>query len=105
LNSANYQTFKQLTNDDEKKALLKSILVGNILSMAKTIQWNVNKNIELKINEIKHTKPIKYKNTKMIGFDINFQCNVFLPNYIGLGKGASHGMGIVKEIKKAVPIE
>lgn len=102
LNSANYQTFKQLTNDDEKKELLKSILIGNILSMAKTIQWNVNKNIELKINEIKHTKPIKYKNTKMIGFDINFQCNVFLPNYIGLGKGASHGMGVLKQIKKEV---
>jgi hypothetical protein len=25
---------------------------------------------------------------------------VFLPTFIGLGKGASHGMGIIKQIKQ-----
>lgn len=102
LNDDNYQKFKQTSSDEEKKQLLSSILIGNILSMAKTLKWHVEKTIDVEIMEIRRMKPIMFKGVKLIAFDVAFKCNVFLPNYIGLGKGASHGMGILKQIKEEV---
>jgi CRISPR/Cas system endoribonuclease Cas6 (RAMP superfamily) len=39
----------------------------------------------------------------MMAFDILFKTNVSLPNYIGLGKGASTGFGMV--VQKREPKE
>jgi len=35
----------------------------------------------------------------MLGFNITFSTNVFIPNNIGLGKSVSLGYGIVNAIK------
>jgi len=34
----------------------------------------------------------------MLAFNIEFKTNVFLPNFIGLGKGVSIGFGTIKQI-------
>ena len=36
----------------------------------------------------------------LLAFDVRFRCNVYLPNYLGLGKSASHGFGIVRHFQK-----
>ena len=48
------------------------------------------------MNKTFKAKNIKYKNTHLLAFNLDFSTNVFLPNYIGLGKGASHGYGMVR---------
>jgi hypothetical protein len=42
----------------------------------------------------------EYKDTKVLCFDLVFDCNVSLPPYIGLGKHASTGFGIVRGINQ-----
>ena len=96
LNRENYRKYKELEEEEHKKALLRSVLIGNIISMAKSIKWDVDKTIELTISNILRIKPLNFKNNKLIAFDVQFRCNVFLPVFIGLGKGASHGMGVIR---------
>src|SRR5699024_10852813 len=95
LSSKNYQKYKQLDSKIDRIEMLEKILTGNILSFAKGVDWHIEKQIKVRIHNIKKTKNIKYKNTHLLALDIDFSTNVFLPNFIGLGKGASHGMGMV----------
>jgi CRISPR/Cas system endoribonuclease Cas6 (RAMP superfamily) len=38
---------------------------------------------------------MQFKANKLSAFDVQFQTNVWLPEYIGLGKGAALGFGMV----------
>lgn len=99
LNKNNYPKFLEIKSDEEKISFLENVMKGNILSFAKGIDWTIDKPIEIKIKEIKNQKLISYKGNKLMGFDADFNSNVFLPNYIGLGKGVSLGFGIVKSLR------
>lgn len=99
LNQENYTIYRNLTDDAEKHALLERILTGNILSLAKGIGWTVEKEVKVKVKQILKQRWIPLKDKKVLGFDIEFDTNVFLPNYIGLGKNVSIGFGVVKQKK------
>lgn len=101
LNHQNYQKYTQLNGLKEKIAFLERLLTGNILSFAKGIDWQIEKPIKVEIRDLKGQKMVKYKGTPLMAFDVDFNCNVFLPNYLGLGKSASHGFGVVRQIKNS----
>jgi len=100
LSQENYIKFKKLQHSDDQKQLLQKILIGNILSFAKGIEWTIDKKINVEITHISALKWLPYKQNKLACFDVQFKTNVFLPNYIGLGKHVSLGFGIVKQIKE-----
>jgi len=98
LNKENYQRFVSLTTMKEKKELLNSILIGNILSMAKGLGIIIDRKII--IRSYLNTIPVKYKGNFFIGFTGTFLTNVTIPDFFGLGKGVSEGFGIVRDISK-----
>jgi hypothetical protein len=98
LNPENFEQYKLLTTDADKKAKLEAILIGNIISMAKAIQWDVDKQIVVRVVEIERATWAKVKGVKLAAFDVKFQSNVFLPRYIGLGKSSSLGYGVVRPV-------
>lgn len=100
LSEKNYQQYKDLSDESSRIKMLEKILVGNILSFSKGLNWKVEKQIKLNIREIKKSRKLEYKGVHLLAFDVNFSANVFLPNYIGLGKGASHGFGVVLNKKE-----
>lgn len=99
LNQENYKKYMQIESLAEKIEQLENLLIANIMSFAKGIQWTIEKPVELKIKEIKRTKPVKLKQKRVLAFDVDFNTNVFLPNYIGLGKSVSLGFGTVRQNK------
>lgn len=99
LNQENYRKYHQLEDFGQKITLLEKILLANILSFLQGINLYVEEKIEVKITEILAQRIERYKNQDMQAFNLNFETNVSLPNYIGLGKGSSSGFGVVKEIK------
>jgi len=99
LNEENYSKYIKLENLTDKIDLLEKTLTANLLAFAKGIDWNVDKSIELKIVSINHVKTIKIKNNRFTTFNLTFKTNVFIPNYIGLGKSVSKGFGVVTEKK------
>lgn len=99
LNQENVKKYEELDGLSEKTVFLEKTLTGNILSMAKGIEWEVDKPIELKITAMKDTRLVNLKGKKMLGFNLDFSSNVFLPNHIGLGKAVSLGYGVVRHIR------
>jgi len=99
LNQENIKCYNNLISLTSKISLLENILKANILSFAKGIEWTVEKPIEINIKSINGTRKAKIKGIYMLGFNITFSTNVFIPNNIGLGKSVSLGYGIVNAIK------
>ena len=101
LNEKNLEIYNEINSITEKIKFLERILTANILSFAKGIDWFIeDKKIEVKIDKIINEGTTKFKKIPRKFFDLEFRTNVFLPNYIGLGKAASHGFGIVSTVRK-----
>lgn len=94
LNKDNYQKFKTLRDWKEKKLMLNNILIANIISMCKGLSYDLDKDIYIhsKVREVK----VEFKGVIVNGFIGEFRTNFQIPNFFGLGKGVSHGFGIVK---------
>ncbi len=95
LNEENYRRYKNY-NYSERADQLKSILIRNIMAIAKTFQYFVESKIRVNTN-LKETS-IKFKGKDIIGFLGTFQVNFNLPDYIGLGKSVSRGFGTIKNL-------
>lgn len=96
LNQENYAKYSRFT-EDKRAVLLKKVLVGNLLSMAKGLGCWVDRPIEVLIK----LKPIevKYKDQLMIGFKGRFMTNFVIPDYLGIGRSVSRGFGTVVRVK------
>ena len=95
LNSDNYARYIALEGVVEKTAFLEKILIGNILSMAKGLGIEVEKEIQCKILTVDSPRLMLAKGVKLMSFDVDFKSNMSIPEYAGLGKHSSLGFGIV----------
>lgn len=95
LNQKNYRIYQELNSEKEKIQLLERCLVGSILSFSSGLGWFVEQPIRLKITSLPQMRRVKYKGISVLGFSFTFRCNIYLPLYVGLGKGVSLGYGIV----------
>ena len=100
LNQENYKKYAQIKNDLGKIEFLENILKANIISFAKGVKWDIDKQISLRIDRIVSEKQVPYKKTRLSGFDVEFRTNVFLPDFVGLGKGVSLGFGTVTIVRE-----
>lgn len=100
LNSENFEKYIELKDIDEQKRFLEKIMIGNILALAEGIGYKVKNDIKVYITMIESVKMVRYKNAKMLSFNLRFKTNFFIPNYLGLGKGASIGFGNVMQIRR-----
>lgn len=80
--------------------MLENLLTANILSMAKGLGVHFERQVECKITAMEEPRLTTYKGVKMMAFDAEFKSNVSLPDYVGLGKGVSLGMGTVVRKRK-----
>jgi len=95
LSQESYQKYKMLNGLIEKVQFLEHILTGNMLSFAKGVGIYFDKQITCRILHMEEPTSSVYKEVKMLSFDLEFESNVSLPDFIGLGKGSSIGYGIV----------
>jgi len=100
LNNENHKKYLLIDSEIEKMQFLEKILTANILSFAKGVGIQIKKKIALQIISIDREYMINFKEMKAEAFSVSFRTNIFLPDYIGLGKGASLGYGVIKELNK-----
>ncbi|HMQ59268.1 MAG TPA: CRISPR-associated endonuclease Cas6 [Flavilitoribacter sp.] len=99
LNQEQHRRWQSLEGDDRAQGeLLEKILIGHILAFASGVDWQAEHRIEARIERIREMKLLTYKGGKKLAVSLNFRTNVSLPDFVGLGKGASVGFGIVKRI-------
>ncbi len=98
LNPQNFSRYQSMKGVVERTQLLERILVGNILSACKGLGITMQDTIECKIVNIQDPIVVKYKAMPYLTFSCDFECNLAMPDYIGLGKGASMGHGTISHI-------
>ena len=96
LNEENWKRYFELDSMTEKIAMLGKILIANILSFAKDIDWHIELSVRGVIRDVKLELDSRTKDIKVRTFEVDFRTNVFLPDFMGLGKGVSKGFGTVK---------
>lgn len=98
-NKNNYQKYQACEGMIQRIELLQSILKGNILSMAKGLGCFFENRVTCEITKIGETRLYEHKDVLLEGIDIQFKTNVYIPNFVGLGKGVSMGFGQVIQIR------
>ena len=96
MNRENYEKYREIKDWKEKKGFLNGILVGNILSMCKSLDYVVTS--KLYVHSRLDDEQVEYKGVPLIGFTGEFRVNFVIPDYMGLGKSVSRGFGTVKRV-------
>jgi hypothetical protein len=100
LNPKNYQLYQNTEGLVEKIALLENILKANLLSMLKGLDIHLDQELIVKITQLSDPYILYNKGIGMSAFNADFNCNLTIPNNVGVGKNASIGYGIVHLEKK-----
>lgn len=85
------------SSEIDKEEILKKILIGNIISMSKGLNYTVEEQVKCWINLEK--VQVNIKDIKHIGFLGEFKVNFNIPDYFGIGKNVSKGFGTIKKVK------
>ncbi len=96
LNEENLKLY-DASHPKDRQALLRKVLIGNILSMCK----GLNQVVKSRLRTAVFLKPTKadYKNIEFMAFKGTFLVNYSIPSMVGIGKGASQGFGTVKRLE------
>lgn len=96
LNQTNYWQY-QTGSGVEQREKLRSVIIGNLLSLSKGLNYRVEKKIFVDIGNLKPIET-RFKDQTMIAFTGNFYVNFTIPNYLGIGKSVSRGFGTVQRL-------
>ncbi len=94
LNQENYIRYYGLKNREERQEFLRKMLIGNLLSMSKSLDYQVPGEIKCDV-QVKIRKN-RLKDVNVMTFIGSFCVNFLIPDYIGIGKSVSRGLGTVK---------
>jgi len=95
LNQEGYREWQQCDGYLQRGALLQRKLRNHLVGLFKGLQWDWPERFEVTLQNIDQTRVIQYHDTELMSFDITFTLNVLLPMDIAIGKGVSHGFGVV----------
>ena len=99
LNSENYQKYLKVEGLAERIEMLNKILIGNILSFTKGINIHIHSPLTCILTKLEDSIPVSYKGVELKSFNAEFQANIILPDFIGLGKSSSINNGTINHIK------
>lgn len=95
LNQANNIKYNRTDSIIERYTLIEQCIVGNILSLAKSLGIYFDEKIVARLTCVAKSELYPFKGIQLRGFDLTFKANVLLPDYIGLGKHVSIGAGTI----------
>ena len=94
LNQNNYERYHRIGDPSKKTQFLENILVGNLLSMSKSIDYSVDNPIRIQLYEF-HEVATRLKGNPMTAFKGRFSSTFSIPDFWGIGKSTSRGFGTV----------
>jgi hypothetical protein len=94
-NQENIKKWNSYTSIAKKAALIEQCIVAHILKFASGIQWQLPpRALEVNLLDFKPYQT-KAHDRSFLAFEVDFQTNITLPEYIGLGKSVSLGFGVL----------
>jgi hypothetical protein len=101
LNQDNYLAYQQMQGMVERITFVESLLKKHLAFFVEELNGHLPFPIDVKILSIKNEKFIEYKKVFHLTFDLQFETNIGIPPYIGIGKGVSIGFGIVRKMDES----
>lgn len=97
LKSDGLKAYKNTQGLAQRLLFLEKRLTGHILSFARGIGWELTDDEQVKVEIVgwEGMHKVRFKQMRHHAFSFHFRTNITLPPYIGLGKGASHGFGML----------
>ncbi len=104
LNEKNYQLYLRLKErGKDARILLEKNIIGNILSMCKSVGYTVNDRVHVKSNLEENMAVEVKEDVKLITFKGEFEANFLIPTFWGIGGKVSLGYGTVKRKNGGTP--
>lgn len=97
LNQENYMKYYGMSSMKERQEFLRRTLIGNLLSMSKSLDYQVPDEIKCDV-QVKIRKN-RLKDVNVMAFIGGFCANFLIPDYLGIGKSVSRGFGAVVRLK------
>ncbi len=94
LNQENYMKYYGLCSREERDEFLRKTLIANLLSMSKSLDYQVPDMIKCDA-QVKIRKN-RLKDVNVMTFIGGFCANFLIPDYLGIGKSVSRGFGAVR---------
>jgi Cas6b C-terminal domain/Cas6b N-terminal domain len=95
LNQVNHEGWPR-ARDSERSALLRRILIGNLLSLSKSVELSVSTRLAVETclwpTGFEELKP----GVSLLGFRGSFRVNFLIPDHWGIGKSSARGFGTVR---------
>lgn len=95
-NPENYDVYREQQGIADQFAFLERLLASHLIAFAGGVGWAVTPRFEVKITDLLKKEWVDQKGVKVLAFTIEFMCNLSLPDYIGVGKGAGLGYGVLR---------
>ena len=103
MNTENYEKFRLLRGVVDRTCFLEKLLDNQIHSFAKGVDWDITNDFAVKVLSEPREEWLQYKHRqKTLVFTVDFETRVSLPDFIGLGKGASRGLGVVRKMRERI---
>lgn len=94
LNQENYNRWSR-ADDGERTRLLRSVVIGNLLSFSKAVGLNVTRTIEASVDLVPDCSHEVKPGLRLLGFVGAFRVNFRLPDGWGIGKSSARGFGTI----------
>ena len=100
LNENNYRIYGETSDDNQRRELLARVLIGNLLSLCKSVDVTVEERIGARVR-IDDTEKVEIKRgVALVGIRGCFSVNFLLPEMWGIGKQSARGFGTVHRIEE-----
>lgn len=94
-----YTSYQQARSLDAKNALLQSHLLFHLSELANRMNWPAREPLSLDQLRICKEKRSRLGTILQASFDLQFRTNLFIPEFLGLGRGAQLGLGVVRPLR------
>lgn len=98
LNQENYMRYYGLPGREERQELLRKTLIANLLSLSKSLDYQVPGKIKCDVHA--KIRKSRLKDVNVMTFTGGFCTNFIIPDYLGIGKSVSRGFGAVRRSSK-----
>lgn len=100
LTQKNHELWKNASSLELRIHLLNKLLINHLIGVLKQMNWRWPAgSIHAQLDLLHSMEPIRHKGIDLEIFDVTFSTNVDLPIGLAIGKGVSHGFGIITQEK------
>lgn len=94
--SQTYHSYQQSRTLTEKNMLLRQHLTYHLNTLAARLAWPMRTPLQLDEMKLRQEKKDRLGGLLHVSFDLEFTTNLFIPEFLGVGKGAGVGAGVVR---------